>query len=65
MGYTSAKVKLIQSWRYKTLTVIKRHKTTYLFITAPMKGILHKGRVQLRTEYAKNKIDLGLQKQVR
>jgi len=23
---------LIQSWRYKTLAVIKRHKTTYLYL---------------------------------
>jgi len=26
VDYTSAKVKLIQSWRYKTLAIIKRHK---------------------------------------
>jgi len=26
VDYTSAKVKLIQTWRYKTLAVIKRHK---------------------------------------
>jgi len=26
VDYTSAKVKLIQSWRYQTLAVIKRHK---------------------------------------
>jgi len=25
VDYTPAKVKLIQSWRYKTLAVIKRH----------------------------------------
>jgi len=23
---------LLQSWRYKTLAVIKRHKTTYLYL---------------------------------
>jgi len=33
MDNTSAKVKLIQSWRYKTLTVIKRHKPL-IFITS-------------------------------
>jgi len=26
------KEKLIQSWRYKTLPVIKRHKTTYFYL---------------------------------
>jgi len=26
VDYTSANVKLIQSWRYKTLAVVKRHK---------------------------------------
>jgi len=31
VDYTSAKVKLIQSWRYKTLAVIERHKTTLSF----------------------------------
>jgi len=29
---TSTKAKLIQSWRYKTLAVIKRHKITYLYL---------------------------------
>jgi len=29
---TSAKVKLIQSWRYKTLAVIKRYKITYIYL---------------------------------
>jgi len=28
----STKLKLILSWRYKTLAVIKRHKTTYLYL---------------------------------
>jgi len=32
VDYTSAKVKINQSWRYKTLTVIKRHKTTYFYL---------------------------------
>jgi len=32
VDYTSAKVKLIQFWRYKTLAVIKRQKNTYLLI---------------------------------
>jgi len=31
VDYSSAKEKLIQSWRYKTLAVIKRLKTTYSF----------------------------------
>jgi len=31
VDYTSAKVKLIQSWRYKTLAVIKRHKSHLSF----------------------------------
>jgi len=35
VDYTSAKVKLIQSWHYKTLTVIKRHKTTFLYLVYP------------------------------
>jgi len=26
VDYTSVKVKLLQSWRYKTVAVIKRHK---------------------------------------
>jgi len=26
------KEKLLQSWRYKTLAVMKRHKTTYLLL---------------------------------
>jgi len=30
MDYTAVKEKLLQSWCYKTLAVIKRHKTTYL-----------------------------------
>jgi len=30
VDYTSVKEKLLHSWRYKTLAVIKRHKTTYL-----------------------------------
>jgi len=32
VNYTSAKEKLIQPWRYKTLAVVKRHKTTYLYL---------------------------------
>jgi len=28
VDYKSVKVKLVQSWRCKTLAVIKRHKTT-------------------------------------
>jgi len=32
MDYTSVKDKLIQSWHYKTLTVIKRHKSLSLSI---------------------------------
>jgi len=31
VDYTSAKIKLIQSWRYKTLALIKRDKNTYLY----------------------------------
>jgi len=33
VDYTSAKVKLIQSCRYKTLAVIKRHKNHLSFIS--------------------------------
>jgi len=33
VDYTSVKnILLIQSWRYKTLAVIKRRKTTYLYL---------------------------------
>jgi len=32
VDYTSAKVKLIQSWRYNILAVIKRHKNHLSFI---------------------------------
>jgi len=31
----SVKILLIQPWRYKTLTVIKGHKTTYLYLLQP------------------------------
>jgi len=33
MGYMLANVKLIQSWRYKTLAVIKRHKNHLSFFS--------------------------------
>jgi len=35
VDYTSVKEKLIQSWRYKTLAVIKRHKNhlSFFFIS--------------------------------
>jgi len=32
VDYTSMKEKLLQSWRYKTSVVIKRHKTHFIFI---------------------------------
>jgi len=30
VDYTSAKEKLLHSWHYNTLAVLKRHKNTYL-----------------------------------
>jgi len=35
VDYTSAKVKSIQSWRYKTLAVIKRHQNHLSFYHTP------------------------------
>jgi len=32
--YTSVNENLIQSWRFKTFAIIKRHKTTYLYLRA-------------------------------
>jgi len=36
VDYTSAKLKLIQSWRYKILAVIKRHKNHLSLFTCIM-----------------------------
>jgi len=33
VDYTSVKEKFIQSWRYKTLAVIKRHKNHLSFLS--------------------------------
>jgi len=32
VDYTSVNEKLHKSWCYKTLAVVKRHKTTYLYL---------------------------------
>jgi len=55
VDYTSARVKLIQSWRCKTLAVTKRHKTIF---------VIHSWPKSLKNQISVPSPQLGVNKQM-